>query len=116
MGNVVLDRFHVKSDKKERAREWMQVLNNRIAECRATLDAETMYFEAIFSEEVEDEMYLWWLEFKDTGGRPIQESKAEIDRIHLNFWEECIERGSREVMRTELVLIAEFIERAIDSR
>jgi len=114
--DVVLDRFHVKSDKKERAREWMQVLNNRIAECRATLEAESMYFEAIFSEERDDEMYLWWLEFKDTGGRPIQESEAEIDRIHLDFWQECIENSSRQVMRTELVLIPEFIKRAIDSR
>ncbi len=116
MGEVVLDRFHVKSDKKERAREWMGILNQRIDECRATLEAENMFFEAIFSEELGNEMYLWWVEFKDVGGRPIQDSIAEIDRIHLALWEECIEKGSRQVMRTELVLIPEYIRKAIASR
>jgi hypothetical protein len=72
--------------------------------------------EAIFSEELGDEMYLWWVEFKEAGGRPIQNSIAEIDRIHLAFWEECIEKGSRQVMRTELVLIPEYIRKAIASR
>ncbi len=116
MVEVVLDRFHVKPGKKERAREWMKVLNHRLAECRATLETENMYFEAIFSEEVGDELYLWWLEVKGAGGRPIQESDAEIDRIHMDFWEECIENGSRQLLQTELVLIPEFIKRAIDVR
>lgn len=61
-------------------------------------------------------MYLLWVEFKDSGGRPIQHSAEEIDRIHLAFWEECIEKGSRQVMRTELVLIPEYIKKAIESR
>ena len=116
MAEVILDRFDVKSDKKERAKQWMEILNQRIDECRATLDAENMHFEAIFSQEIGDEMYLLWVEFKDSGGRPIQHSAEEIDCIHLAFWEECIEKGSRQVMRTELVLIPEYIKKAIESR
>ena len=70
MASVVLDRFTVKSGKEVRTREWLRTLNEHIEECRATLDHEKMYFEAIFSEEQDGRMYLYWIEFKDPGGQP----------------------------------------------
>ena len=116
MASVVLDRFTVKLGKEARAHEWMRALNDRIEECRATLDHEKMYFEAVFSEELDGRMYLYWIEFKDSGGQPVRESEAEVDRIHLAFWDECIEPGSRHVMDTELVLIPRFFGEAIASQ
>ena len=116
MASVVLDRFTVKLGKEARAHEWMRALNDRIEECRATLDHEKMCFEAVFSEELDGRMYLYWIEFKDPGGQPVRESKAEVDRIHLAFWDECIEPGSRHVMATELVLIPRFFGEAIASQ
>lgn len=113
MASVVLDRFTVKLGKEARAHEWMRELNERIEECRATLDQEKMYFEAVFSEERDGRMYLYWTEFKDPGGQQVRESEAEIDQIHLAFWDECIESGSRKVMATELILIPQFIRDAI---
>ena len=111
-----LDRFTVKLGKEARAHQWMRALNDHIEECRASLDNEKMYFEAIASEEIDDRMYLYWIEFKDPGGQPVRESDAEVDRIHLAFWEECIEPGSRRVMATELVLIPQFLWQAIASQ
>ena len=70
MASVVLDRFTVKPGKEARAHEWMRTLNERIEECRATLDHEKMYFEAVFLEERGGQMYLYWIEFKDPGGQP----------------------------------------------
>ena len=113
MAGVVLDRFTVKLGKESRAREWMDELNARIEECRATLDQEKMYFEAVCSEYRNGRMYLYWVEFKDPGGHSVRESAAQIDQIHLAFWDECIEPGSRTVMATELILIPQFIRDAI---
>ncbi len=68
-----------------RAREWMGLRNDRIAECEATLDQEKVYFEAIWSEEQDGRMYLYWIEFKGPNGRPVRESEAAVDQIHLDF-------------------------------
>lgn len=113
MADVVMDRFTVKLGKEARAHEWMRALNDRVEECRVTLDDEKMYFEAVFSEERDGLMYLYWIEFKDSGGQSVRESEAEVDQIHLAFWDECIEPGSRQVMATELVLIPRFFAEAI---
>ena len=113
MADVILDRFTVKLGKEARAREWMHELNARIEECRATLDQEKMYFEGVFSEYRDGRMYLYWIEFKDPTGQSVRESTAQIDQIHLGFWDECIESGSRTVMATELILLPQFIRDAI---
>lgn len=113
MAGVVLDRFTVKLGKEARALEWMRVLNERIEECRATLDDEKMYFEAVFSDEWDGRLYLYWIEFKSPGGESVRESERDVDQIHLAFWDECIEVGSRRVIATELVLIPRFFAEAI---
>jgi hypothetical protein len=116
MATVVLDRFRIVSGREGRAKEWMRILNERIEECRATLDHEQMYFEAIFSEERDGRLYLYWVELQEPGGRDVRESHDEIDQVHVAFWDECVEPGSRTVMATELVLIPQFLREAIEMR
>lgn len=116
MAKVILDRFTVRHGKESRAHEWMRILNERIEECQASLGQEKMYFEAIFSEEHEGRLFLYWIEMKDEGGQQVRQSEATIDQVHLAFWDECIEPGTRQVIATELVLIPQFFRNAIATK
>ena len=88
---VELTRFRVVEGKSERVDEWLRMLNERMSETVATLQRERMYVEVIFREKVDDEEYLSWLAIQGEGGKSVHSSSHEVDRLHLEFWRECID-------------------------
>jgi hypothetical protein len=88
---VELSRFRIKPDKIGRTDEWLKVLNSRIDECVATLEREKMQFEVIFRGRHNGEDFLYWLTIQHEDGEPLETSPHEIDRIHSDFSEECID-------------------------
>jgi hypothetical protein len=110
---VKLQRFEVIAGKEERFEEWMSFLRNERPAVILTLERERMYFEAIFSEKVGDTTYAYWMTFKGTGGKAVESSDHEVDRKHLEFFNECIKMGSRKVLSLENEFVPAFVEEAI---
>jgi len=107
--------FRVKEGKEERAKAWMEILTRRRLECVATLDREKMYYESIFLSYREGRMFLSWYSVQGEDGRDVASSEHEIDKIHLEFWHECIDLEWPPEDLTHVVsFVPEFVQKAID--
>lgn len=102
---VELTRFKVKKEKEERVKVWMELLNSRMDEVLETLEGERIYVENIFEEIDGDTMYLYWFSIQGEGGIEVRESNHEIDRLHVQFWRECIDETYKGVAMTSLVMM-----------
>jgi hypothetical protein len=83
--------FPVRLGKEQRAELWLQTLVEHQAECVASLDRETMHFESIFRAEINGRLYLSWFSAQGTTGAPVKSSPLPIDKLHMEFWAECID-------------------------
>ena len=111
---VELSRFRIKPDKIARCDEWLKLLQERHAECVATLDREKMYVEVIFRERYQGEDYLNWFTIQDETGEALETSPFEIDHIHRAFGGECIDTSFGAVEPApQMILIAPFISAAM---
>lgn len=109
-----LQRFEVIEGKEQKFREWMDYLRRERVAAVATLEGEKMYFEAVFSEKVEGgRTYAYWLTFKGEGGKPVESSTSELDKKHLEYWNDCIKKGSRKIFDGEFYLTPEFLDKTI---
>ncbi|GEM_PF-2716673 len=108
-----LQRFEIVEGKEQRFNEWMDFLRAEREAAVETLENEKMYFEAVFSDTVDGKTYAFWLTFQGEGGKPVESSKHELDKKHLEFWNECIKKNSRKVFESEFYLTPKFYERAI---
>ncbi len=108
-----LQRFEVIEGKEQRLSEWMGYLRGERNAAVATLEDEKMYFEAVFSEKNEGRTYAFWLTLQGEGGKPVESSNHELDRKHMEFWNECIKRDSRKVLNEEFYLTPKFLDEAI---
>lgn len=84
--------FAVKYGMEAKADEWMRVLVERKAECVETLDREMMHYECIFKSVREGRMYLSWFSVQGEAGEDVRSSPHPIDKVHIDYWNECIDR------------------------
>jgi hypothetical protein len=110
---VKLQRFEVNEEKQSRFNEWMNFLRDRRKAAVETLEDEKAYFEAVFSDESNGKKYAYWRTFKGAGGKQVESSKHELDKMHLEFWNECIKPNSRLVFTKEFYLTPDFLDQAI---
>lgn len=110
---VKLQRFELNAGKEDKFREWMDYLRKNRGLAVETLEGEKMYFESVFSEQLDGNTYVYWLTFNGEGGKPVESSNHELDKKHLEFWNDCIKKGSRKVIGNEFYLTPEFIDKAI---
>lgn len=110
MLNVELTKFKVKQGKSEKVTEWLQFLNNHMDEVLLTLIDEKMYVETIFREIQEDGEYLYWYSVQGNGGILVKDSVHEIDKKHIEYWEECIDESIKPVnINSEVLMIQRSI-------
>jgi Family of unknown function (DUF6176) len=95
--------FAVVPGKEARAEEWLQVLQARQSECIATLDREHMHFESIFRHQENGRLYLSWLSVQGQLGEHVASSEHQIDKVHMAFWQECIDRSVPPVKHQHVV-------------
>lgn len=109
--NVEITRFRVKQGKSEKVDEWLNFLNENMSDVLVTLEAEKMYVETIFREVLNGEEYLYWYGVQGQGGQEVEQSEHWIDKKHLAYWEECIDKTFRPVdLKTEVVMIPNSIQ------
>ena len=92
MINIELTRFRVIKEKSEKVDEWMKFLNDNMKDVLLTLEGEKMYVETIFREILDGEEYLYWYSVQGKGGIEVENSESWIDKCHLEYWEECIDK------------------------
>lgn len=111
---IELTRFKVKSGKSKRVDEWLNFLNDHMDDVLVTLEGEKMYVETIFREHLNGHEYLYWYSVRGEGGQEVEESEHWIDKKHLLFWEECIDKTFRPVdLNTEVVMIPHRVKLAM---
>ena len=109
--------FPVKAGKERRAEQWMRTLVERQAECVATLDREAMHFESIFRVEVGGRLYLSWFSVQGSTGAHVKSSPFPIDKLHMEFWDECIDSSEPPMEHSHVVnFVPAIIARAIQDR
>jgi len=88
---VELTRFKIRAGKENRVDEWLSMLNTRMPETLETLERERMLVEVIFRERVDGVELLSWFSIQREGGESVLTSEHEIDKLHIEFWRECID-------------------------
>jgi hypothetical protein len=53
-----------------------------------------MHFESIFRVEVDGRLYLSWFSVQGTTGAQMSSSSFAIDKLHMEFWAECIDSSA----------------------
>ncbi|KGP73417.1 DUF6176 family protein [Pontibacillus yanchengensis] len=111
---VELTRFKVKEGKSHKVDEWMKLLHDRMGEVLLTLGDEKMHVETIFRECLNGEEFLYWYSVQGEGGSDVEDSEHDIDRLHIEYWEECIDSSYKHKdLKTEVVMIQENIKNVI---
>jgi hypothetical protein len=95
--------FRVIEGKEAVAEEWLATLSARKAECVATLDREKMAYESIFKFYQDGRLYLSWFSVQGEGHAELADSEHEVDKIHLWYWNECIDRSFAPVEHSHVV-------------
>jgi len=104
----------VKPGKTEKVNEWLAFLNENMEDVLVTLEGEKMYVETIFREVLNGEEYLYWYSVQGTDGIEVEESEHWIDKKHLEYWEECIDKTFKPVdLQTEVVMIPEIVRESM---
>jgi len=114
MMNIELTRFRVKKGKSDRVDEWLTFLKDNMKDVLVTLEGERMYVETIFRENLNGDEYLYWYSVQGEGGQEVEQSEHWIDKKHLEFWDECIDKTFQPVdLKTEVVMILEKVRSVI---
>lgn len=110
--NIELTRFRVKKGKSEKVNEWMKFLNDNMKDVLLTLEGEKMYVETILREELDGNEYLYWYSIQGEGGIEVEESNHYIDKKHLEYWAECIDKEFRpKDLGVEVVMIPDRVKK-----
>ena len=102
--------FPVRPGKESRAAEWLAMLVARQPECVATLDREAMHFESIFQIHIAGRLHLSWFSVQGGAGAHVDSSPFDVDRLHMEFWRECIDSSAPALTFTHVV---DFVPPAI---
>ncbi|MDT2864235.1 DUF6176 family protein [Vagococcus carniphilus] len=112
--NVELTRFKVKEGKSKIVDEWLLFLNENMKETLITLEKEKMYIETIFREVLNGDEYLYWYSVQGEDAQEVEESEHWIDKKHLEYWEECIDKNFKPIdLSTEVVMIPEKVKKSM---
>ncbi|MEC1180386.1 DUF6176 family protein [Metasolibacillus meyeri] len=112
---VECTRFKVKEGQSSKVDEWLQFLNDHIPDVLVTLENEKMYVETIFRERtMQGEEYLYWYSVRGEGGMDVEDSEHWIDKQHLAYWDECINKSYHPVdLETAVVMIPAKIQQVM---
>ncbi|GLC90472.1 DUF6176 family protein [Lysinibacillus piscis] len=112
--NIELTRFKVKKGKSKQVDEWLHFLNANMEDVLVTLKGEKMYVETIFREHVNGEEFLYWYSIRGEGGLAVEQSEHWVDKKHLVYWDECIDKTFKPVdLKTEVVMIPNQVRQAM---
>lgn len=107
--NIELTRFRIKDGKSQIVDEWMNFLNDNMDDVLLTLYGEKMYVETIFREKCDEAEYLYWYSIQGENGISLEESDSWIDKKHIEYWNECIDKNYYVDMSMQVSMIPRHI-------
>lgn len=112
---VELSRGRVLPGRSAEADAWMTMLQERHAECVASLDRERMAVEVVFrSKEDDGTEYLWWFSLQGTEGAGLDTSTHAIDADHVAQARRTKEPGWNEA-EPQVVFLPEPVRAAVEA-
>lgn len=109
--------FPIRPGMESEADAWMQMLIERRAECVATLDGERMHYEAIFKSVRDGRLFLSWFSVRSDGGSRVGTSPHEIDRLHVQYWQRCVDTtAAPEVFEHVVSFVPHTVAAAVSAR
>jgi hypothetical protein len=108
---VELSRGKVLPGAGAEADRWMQMLNDRLDECVATLDAERMAIEIVFRLREGEDDYLYWVSVHGPNSGELDMSSG-LDRDHLAQAKRTKEPGWVEA-EPQVLLLPDPVRRAV---
>ncbi|MCM3388257.1 DUF6176 family protein [Ureibacillus chungkukjangi] len=113
--NIECTRFRVKQGKTKKVNEWLAFLNEHLDDVLVTLEGEKMFVETIFREVLNGDEFLYWYSVQGTGGVEVEASEHWVDKKHLEYWDECIDKTYRPVdLKTEVVMIPNKVKASME--
>ena len=71
--------------------------------------------EVIFREIIDGNKFLYWVSIQGEGGKTVETSPFEIDRIHREFMEKCIDHDyGRKEAQPQVIIIPEIVARSMN--
>lgn len=111
---IELTRFRVLPGKISVVNEWLDFLNSNMPAVLETLEGEKLYVETIFSETLDGVDYLYWYSIQGEGGIAVQGSAHEIDKVHLQYWKQCIDPDfAPQELAPRVVMIPERVQHSM---
>lgn len=95
-----LRRFRVLPGRMDLVNEWMHFLTSNLDAVIETLDGERIFVESIFGEHLDGADYLYWYVVQGEGGNNVRESDHWIDKKHIEYWDQCIDKAYDHVKLT----------------
>jgi hypothetical protein len=108
---VELSRGKVLPGASAEADRWMRMLNDRLDECVATLDAERMAIEIVFRLREGEDEYLYWVSVHGADGAELDVSNP-VDRDHVAQAMRTKEPGWVEA-EPQVLLLPDPVRRAV---
>jgi hypothetical protein len=90
----------------------MEMLNDRLDECVATLDRERMAVEIIFRLKENGEDYLFWMSVRGADGAGLDPGNA-LDRDHMEQAKRTIEPGNWTEAEPQVLLLPDPVRQAV---
>jgi hypothetical protein len=109
---VELSRAKVLPGASAEADRWMEMLNDRLDECIATLDRERMAIEIIFRLKENGEDYLFWMSVRGADGAGLDPDNA-LDRDHVEQARRTIEPSRWTEAEPQVLLLPEPVREAV---
>jgi len=73
-----------------------------------------MYVETMFREHLNGDKYLYWYSVQGEGGQDVETSNHWVDKKHIAFWNECVDKTFEPVdLKTEVVMIPDRIRKLL---
>ncbi|EMQ99592.1 DUF6176 family protein [Paeniglutamicibacter gangotriensis] len=114
--DIELSRFRVRWGRMAVVEQWLEFLNGNMPAVLQTLEGENMLVETIFHEHLDGADFLYWFSIQGQGGIDVQESEHWVDKKHLEYWRECIDREYPSVdLKPRAAMITEAIRNQLES-
>jgi len=101
--NTEFTTFRILKGKETLAMEWMNCIKKRKLECVKTLTREKMILESVFSFEKNERLFLSWFSIQKEDHQDVESSAYEIDKAHLKYWEECIDKSYTPIHQKHII-------------
>lgn len=93
--NVELTKVRIKDGKGDRVDDWFEYINETREDVVLTFAGDKVFVESMFRISEDESEYIYWYTLAADDEDEMNIDDAKVDRIHLDFWDECIDKKYR---------------------